>query len=75
MQNMLLCSETEYSTAKQGLSAPNIITGWVDGQSRLMRLYFGLILVKNIQKFWARVWATFSHIQYFWATFDDKLCA
>ena len=64
MQNVLLCSETEYCTVEQGLST-YIITQWVNGQS--MRLYFGLILVKNIQDFWALFLATFSHIQDFWA--------
>ena len=34
---------------------------------------FGLLLVKNIQEFWALFWATFNHIQEFWATFDGKL--
>ena len=75
MQNMLLCSETEYCRVEQSLSAPNIITGWVNGQSRPMRLYFGLILVKNIQEFWAPFWATFSHSQDFWALFGLLLMA
>ena len=35
------------------------------GEWASMRLYFGLILVKNIQDFWALFLATFSHIQDF----------
>ena len=38
-------------------------------------LYFGLLLVKNIQEFWALFWATFSHIQEFWALFGLLLMA
>ena len=41
----------------------------------VLGLYFGLLLVKNIQEFWALFWATFSHIQEFWALFGLLLMA